>query len=261
MGRGGIGDFAKDSLLEEILSGATLPKSAAKIGIDPVTAHKYYRLWLEAGQIPPEHKCKCGKDYSHRAACPKPKLTLDGAPAEQHSEIEWGQMLVDIREELLHYSIKKTRDHTQAEELVSITIEKCWRSRDRFVKGTNFRAWMYTCLNNHWMSYFRRKRRSSEETIEDLEQTHPIIVSIPESTSDLVLANEIIVKIAREIECRETCFLCWLDGRTYEEIAAIQQITVGTVKSRLWRAKEKLRGILGEGGINSEEGRENDQIG
>lgn len=184
-----------------------------------------------------------------------------GGIIEHHSQNEWESLIVNIRDQLLHYAMMKTRNWTQAEDLVSLTIEKCLRARTKFIKGSNFRSWIYTCLHNNWNSSLRAKKRSrvSDKTLDDISNS--IVFTAPESSTEIVLANEIIVKIAREIEHRESCFLVWLDGKTYEEAAAIQQITVGTIKSRLWRAKAKLRGILGEDGLGIEPGPISDSIG
>ncbi len=244
----------KEVLKLAFFEGLTPKQAAKKAGVTSLTAIQWLARWRDTGEVPDTLRCVCGKLLSHRGICPRPKAAiqpqsepaLQTAPGEPHNEEEWGKLLVEIRVELLHYSIKKLGSKARAEDLVSQTIEKAWRSRLMYKKDSNFRAWIYTVLSNFTNGEFRRTKKLA--SLDDIEVTLPEAVTIPERSTDEALLNQILVKIVRLLpNTRDVCLAVWFDGKTYEETASKYGISVGTLKSQLWRSRQVLKGIIGEG--------------
>lgn len=233
------------ALKSTLLEGTRISAAAVLAKVSKPTALTYLKLWQADGSIPIILNCRCGKPIIHVGSCPGARRKTTPAPlpvkpfTAHHTETEWGQMLIQIRPEILAYSLKELRHKSHAEDLVSQTIEKAWRSRLLYTKDTNFKGWIYTCLKNNLNG--NRRGKYSQKTV-DIDSTH---ISTAEQTTTTVLANEVIVKIARlNPEQRDVCFCVWLDGMSYEETARRYGVSIGTIKSRLWRVREKLRGRL-----------------
>lgn len=244
-------------LLQSIRSGNRINIAAADAGLSYATGINYYKSWRLDGTLEPGLRCKCGLEYVHKGSCRKrvlvrPEPQPESVP-EHYSVVEWGEMLISIRHDLFQYALVCLKDRYAAEELCSATIEKCFRARLQFTRGTSFKAWIFRCFRNNWFSLHRTKKFSSRIPIDELELHEPTSISVKESATNKVLAHEIIVKIAREFpSIREVCFLCWLDGKTYEEIAAIRGVAVGTIKSQLSRARMQLAKICDEDRIRAD---------
>lgn len=247
----------QELLLTAMLSGQRVSVAGESAGVNTLTSVRYYNKWKESGKIPPNHECYCGRQYAHIGACqgtryrPQPTPLPVSTPIlirTAHSEGEWGQMLVDVRHELFSWAVRNLRNTAQAEDAVQQTIVQALRARTQYQKGTNFKSWIYRVLRNNLASSFRRKPTSNIDLVPEA------LTSIPEGTTDLVLANEIIVQIARLApDQRDVCFCIWVDGMEYGETAKRYGVSVGTVKSRLWRARCRLRGVLVGGGSLEEE--------
>ena len=126
----------------------------------------------------------------------------------------------------------------QADDLVQETLVKAWRHRDRFQEGTNLRAWLFTILRNTYISDRRQVRRSLEVYEEaDVATTAPQEghVALKEIRAALDLLPS---------EQREAIILVGAAGMSYEEAADICQCAVGTVKSRVNRARGRLMQLL-----------------
>lgn len=264
-------------LRESILQGNRVSVAALKAGVNYWTGYKYFQLWTHDGSIPAGLLCKCGRIYTHPGRCKsarlislptqrihKPTPIQSSAPDNPHHSVaEWNAMIVGVRDELLAFAYRGTDgNRPKAEDLVQKTLEKCLRSRTQFVKGTHFKAWIYRCLKNNMIGDYRARRRQSPLALDDLEHFAPSTIIIRDHSDERVLANEIIVVLARDLpDSREVCFMVWLDGKTYDEAAAALNISIGTVKSRLWRARKKVLRILGETEAGDGEEAEMDVVG
>jgi RNA polymerase sigma-70 factor (ECF subfamily) len=128
-----------------------------------------------------------------------------------------------------------------ANDLVQETLMKAWAHREKFVPGTNFKAWLFTILRNTYFSNLRRSRRE----IQDVDGLHASLISSPpEQNGHLDLKD-----FARALEQispdqREALILVGAEGFSYEEVAAVCGCAVGTVKSRVNRARNKIAEIM-----------------
>jgi RNA polymerase sigma-70 factor (ECF subfamily) len=128
-----------------------------------------------------------------------------------------------------------------ADDLAQETLVKAWQSRDTFIPGTNLKAWLFTILRNQFYSDRRRAWRQAPWDQESAER-------IPGSREDQGWAAE-LSDTARALRClsdeqREALILVGAGGFSYEDAAAICHCAVGTVKSRVARARRALINIL-----------------
>jgi RNA polymerase sigma-70 factor (ECF subfamily) len=128
-----------------------------------------------------------------------------------------------------------------ADDLAQETLVKAWQSRSMFIPGTNLKAWLFTILRNQFYSDRRRAWRQAPWDQEAAER-------IPGSSSDQTWAAE-LSDTARALGClsdeqREALILVGAGGFSYEDAAAICGCAVGTVKSRVARARKALIAIL-----------------
>lgn len=130
-----------------------------------------------------------------------------------------------------------------ADDLAQEALAKAWRSRSSFAPGTNLKAWLFTILRNEFYSLRRRGWRQQPWDQESAEQ-------IPDGCKDQVWESELsdTVRAMRKLsdEHREALVLVAAGGLSYEEAARICGCEVGTVKSRVSRARKRLVALLDE---------------
>jgi RNA polymerase sigma-70 factor (ECF subfamily) len=139
-----------------------------------------------------------------------------------------------------------SRDHSRADDLVQETLVKAWKNRSAFVQGTNLKAWLFTILRNTFLSELRKRKLE----VEDPNNQFAIRASSRAGQdghmdlADLVRAFEQL-----SFEQRQALILVGADGHSYNDAALMCGCAVGTVKSRVNRARGKLRGLLGVEGV------------
>ena len=137
-----------------------------------------------------------------------------------------------------------TGNQEAADDLAQETLVKAWQSRSSFVPGTNLKAWLFTILRNQFYSDRRRAWRQAPWDQDAAER-------IPGGGEDQVHSAELsdTVRALRHLsdEQREALILVGAGGFSYEDAAAICKCAVGTVKSRVARARKTLIEILDGG--------------
>jgi len=140
------------------------------------------------------------------------------------------------------------RDPTEAEDLVQESLTKALRAFDSFAPGTNFKAWIFRILRNTFLT--SRTAISNARTV--FLEDHPDVLetaasgSSPEAEvlklNDLAALRNALEQLHPQY--REVILLCDLEELKYREIAAILEVPIGTVMSRLARARQMLRKAL-----------------
>jgi RNA polymerase sigma-70 factor (ECF subfamily) len=133
----------------------------------------------------------------------------------------------------------------QADDLVQDTMLKAWSNADKFQPGTSLRAWLFTILRNTYYSIYRKRGREIQDS--DGAYAQRLAVS-GEQESALDLADFRVALAKLSEEHREVLIMVGASGLSYEETAEICGVAVGTIKSRVNRARTKLAELLG---INS----------
>ena len=151
------------------------------------------------------------------------------------------QMLVDALPRLRAYAMILTRSRSHADDLLQQTAYRALRSETQFTMGTNFLGWMYRILRNEYISSLRRAKRSPgciDDVPEDLFARHG-------EQEDKLLTNEVIGAMDKlPPSQREVLVLVCAGGLSYDEAAASIGCSVGTVKSRLWRARQHMQDLV-----------------
>src|SRR3984885_12931408 len=135
-------------------------------------------------------------------------------------------------------------DPAAADDLAQDAMLKAWDARASFEMGTNMKAWTFMILRNQ---FYSEKRRSWRQTQLDQEAAERTLVAVDDPEAPVAL-DELRQGLAMlPIEQREALILVGAGGFAYEEAAAICDCAVGTVKSRVSRARRALQGILESG--------------
>ena len=133
-------------------------------------------------------------------------------------------------------------DIERADDLVQETLLKAWDHLESFQEGTNLRAWLFTILRNTYFSECRRRRRE----VEDRDGTKAAELAVhPGQQGHLDMQDFRRALNLLPPDQREALILVGAAGFSYEEAAAISGCAVGTIKSRVNRARSKLTELLG----------------
>lgn len=133
----------------------------------------------------------------------------------------------------------------RADDLVQQTLTKAWAGHASFQPGTNLKAWLFTILRNEFYSDVRRKRRE----VEDADGTYSQGLAVhPSQHGHLDLADMRAALEELPPDQREALLLVAASGFAYEEAAEICGVAVGTIKSRINRARSRLAERLGVNG-------------
>jgi RNA polymerase sigma-70 factor (ECF subfamily) len=169
---------------------------------------------------------------------------------ESSLSVPFEELAMPLFERLYNFAHWLTQDREDAEDLVQETYAKALKGFSSFQAGTNFRAWMYRILRNTFLT--SRTGLKAAATIPlDLEgdqEALPTAKDTPESvllqSSDKRLVQEALSRLP--VPYREVLLLCEFEEMSYQEISATLAIPMGTVMSRLSRARRALRDAVHE---------------
>jgi RNA polymerase sigma-70 factor, ECF subfamily len=149
------------------------------------------------------------------------------------------QALLGLIPNLRAFAVSLCGDVERADDLVQETLLKAWNHLESFQEGTNLRAWLFTILRNTYFSDCRRRRRE----VEDREGKKAAELAIhPGQQGHLDMQD---FRRALNLLQREALVLVGAAGFSYEEAASVSGCAVGTIKSRVNRARTKLTEMLG----------------
>ena len=175
-------------------------------------------------------------------------MTLPPSTDEKRASFE-NEALVHL-DVLYRVALRLTGNPSDADDLVQETMLKAYRAWGQYEKGTNAKAWLLTILRHAFINEYRRKVRHPETV--DLDAIEPFAVfsevqdEDPQGAFfDRIVDDEVLRAIDQLPEAfRETLVLSDVEGMSYQEIAQILEVPIGTVKSRLFRARHLLQGKL-----------------
>ena len=148
---------------------------------------------------------------------------------------------------LYNFAMYLTHNPSESEDLVQETYLRAFRFSHRFEPGTHLRAWLFQILRNTFLTFYRLRERESavaEDGVPDWEA--PMFHDAPEETGGVLEAHTDLERAMHRLpeEFRTVLLLAEVEGLPLEEVARVMRCPVGTVKSRIFRAKERLRGLL-----------------
>jgi RNA polymerase sigma-70 factor (ECF subfamily) len=156
---------------------------------------------------------------------------------------------------MYNFAYKLTLDEDDANDLVQETYLKAFRFIESFQKGTNAKAWLFRILKNSFINNYRKKsKQPSKVDYQEVENFYNSDNVNRQMTTDLRvetvkdhMGDEIANALnALDVDFRTVIILCDLEGFKYDEMAEILDIPVGTVRSRLHRARNLLKEKLQE---------------
>ncbi len=143
---------------------------------------------------------------------------------------------------LRRYARALLRDIGRADDLIQDTFVRALAKQHLWQEGTNLRAWLFTLMHNLHVHVVRQSAR--EGTMVDFDAVSATLIATSDPTASRQL-RELEIAIARlPAEQREVVLLIGLEGTRYDEAAAILRVPIGTVRSRLSRARDSLRRLL-----------------
>jgi RNA polymerase sigma-70 factor, ECF subfamily len=143
---------------------------------------------------------------------------------------------------LRSFAISLTRSVDQAEDLVQETVLRAIRKQEKFEPGTNLQAWLFTILRNLFCSVCRRTKREVDDADGSYAAT---LISIPDH-EDRIMVKDLAAALAKLPEAqRKAVMLVGAEGMSYEAAAQALGCAIGTIQSRVNRARNRLAELMG----------------
>jgi len=152
-------------------------------------------------------------------------------------------------DQLYNFAHWLTQDRDDAEDLVQETFAKALRGFSSYQQGTNFRAWMYRILRNTFLSS-RTGRKAMMTVPLEQDEDGPVVAAVDTQTPEAILIDRSDQHLLQEsldelpLHFREILLLCEVEEMSYQEIAETLGVPIGTVMSRLSRARRALRDLV-----------------
>ncbi|TLP49291.1 MULTISPECIES: sigma-70 family RNA polymerase sigma factor [Cohaesibacter] len=159
----------------------------------------------------------------------------------EKTDMSFKREMLSVLPSLRAFAMSLCGKHDRADDLVQDTVMKAWSKQSSFEPGTNMRAWLFTILRNEYYSQMRKAGRE----IQDSEGTFTNNLSIQPAQHGQMDLKDFQQALAQLPDNqREAIILVGASGMSYEEAAAICDCKVGTIKSRVNRARTHLQELL-----------------
>lgn len=165
-----------------------------------------------------------------------------------------GKQLLAMLPVLRRFALSLTRSADKADDLVQSACERALANADRYEPGTRFDAWMFRIMRNLWIDHLRREKVAGP--MDDIDDRSDIVgvsgEQVIEARSEMSSVSDAIAALPDEQ--REVLMLTCVEDMPYREVADMLGIPIGTVMSRLARARRRLAeatGITGDGARSS----------
>lgn len=177
---------------------------------------------------------------------------MDGTGTDR---AEFEELLAPHFDPLFGFALRMTKNRPDAEDLLQESIYRAYRSLARFQRGTNFKAWMFRIVTNTFISKKRSERRApvlvAELEVRDPRDGEELTAELRDAATDWdrVYSEHVEDEVKHAVdelpeEFRAPLLLSSLGGLRYKEIAEVLHVPIGTVMSRLFRARQRLRRSL-----------------
>lgn len=174
---------------------------------------------------------------------------------EVRKQEDFEEEIIPHLDAMYNFALRLTSDPNDAEDLVQDTIVKAFRFFNSYEKGTNAKAWLFRILKNSYINNYRRQSKQPNQVdYDEVSSFYETIRADRTDTSDLEdrmfrdLIDDDISKALDELpeDFRTVVLLCDVEGFTYEEIANMLDVPIGTIRSRLHRGRNLLKTQLME---------------
>lgn len=174
---------------------------------------------------------------------------------EVQKQEDFEEEIIPHLDAMYNFALRLTSDPSDAEDLVQDTIVKAFRFFSSYEKGTNAKAWLFRILKNSYINNYRKQSKQPNQVDYDEVSTfYETIRAERTDTSDLEdkmfrdLIDDDISQALEELpeDFRTVVLLCDIEDFTYEEIANMLDVPIGTIRSRLHRGRNLLKAQLME---------------
>jgi RNA polymerase sigma-70 factor (ECF subfamily) len=180
-----------------------------------------------------------------RPAVPRQPTRAEAAIA---SEADIRSGLTENLARLWRYGLVLSHQRDVADDLVQATCVRALERVDQFVAGTRLDRWLFSILHSIWLNEIRARRVRQGQGFVDADET--LISDGARDTETHVMANQVLKQVNALPEAqRSAVFLAYVEGLSYREVAAILDVPIGTVMSRLAAARAKLSETVSAGGF------------
>lgn len=168
---------------------------------------------------------------------------------------EFNTEMIPHMDSLYNFAIRSANDPSDAEDLVQDTIVKAYRFFSSYERGTNAKAWLFRILKNSYINNYRKQSKQPYKV--DYDEISTYYESVRSERSDTTDMEQIMYRellddeVTRALnklpeDFRTVVLLCDIEGFTYEEIANMLDVPIGTIRSRLHRGRNLLRTSLSQ---------------
>lgn len=157
----------------------------------------------------------------------------------------FGQNLIELLPNLRRFALSITRSATKADDLVQITCEKALANQTSYQSGTRLDAWLFRIMRNSWIDQIRRDKTSGTKV--DIDDAF----DLAGEDGRTITENSLMVKTTQNAisrlpdDKREVLVLICVEELSYQETASLLDVPIGTVMSRLARARKKVADAMG----------------
>jgi RNA polymerase sigma-70 factor, ECF subfamily len=157
---------------------------------------------------------------------------------------EIGERLVALLPRLRRFARSLSRNQHDADDLTQVAVERVLRNRDQFRPGASLSGWVFAIMKNAWLDALRARTRRGEVALPEDSGEHPAVSPVDTQTQ-LWSVSEAMSKLPEDQ--RLAVALVLVEGMSYKEAAAVLEIPIGTLTSRLARGRTALASALSEG--------------
>ena len=161
------------------------------------------------------------------------------------TNLKFNHNLGQIQGLLLAFALKLTANRDDAKDLYQETVMRAFASKERFEEGTNFKAWVTTIMRNCFINEYRKRRTRNhvESPLEDHVQ-YASAQSVRNDCNSNIMLNELNSMLGNMDAAHRVPFEMFFNGFEYQEIAETLDLPMGTVKSRIFFARKKMKAMI-----------------
>ncbi len=172
---------------------------------------------------------------------------------ENQKQKDFQDEIIPHLDSIYNFALRLTSDPDDAEDLVQDTVVKAYRFFNSYEKGTNAKAWLFRILKNSFINNYRKKSKQPNQVdYSEVSEYYESVRSEQSETTDLEdqmyreMLDDDVSQALKSVpeDFRTVVLLCDVEGFTYEEIANMLDVPIGTIRSRLHRGRNLLKAKL-----------------
>lgn len=164
---------------------------------------------------------------------------MESPPA---APLAFGTELAALLPRLRRFGRLLTGHAQDADDLVQLALERAWQHQARWEPGTRLDSWVFRIMQNAWIDEVRARQRQGRVMVAANDSDTPADVTDSHSTADALAVRQAVSRLSEDH--RAAVALVLVEGLSYKEAAATLGVPIGTLTSRLARAREQLQAML-----------------